>query len=156
MLVGRLAGWLAGWQAGRLGGAVLLCGLLIHDGPAPCSVCSFSLQAPLQLTDSNPIELLRASLLAAQPKRTLSSTALHLLAQPELRQLPRPLPPSSALHRSLSWLQARTGIKTQHLAVACQMLVAYTVGECMWQRRAGRRQQGAWCGGTWVLLAAPC
>lgn len=86
-------------------------------------------QAPLQPSDTGvPIEMLRASLLAARPKRSLSSAALGLLEQPALKQLPAAARRVRAAHRVLQWIQARTGVGPRHLALACQMLVAYTTG----------------------------
>jgi len=72
--------------------------------------------------------MLRSSLLAAQPKRTLSSAALDLLAQPQLERLPPPTAGAGAPYRLLHWLEGRTGIGPRHLALATQMVVAYTIG----------------------------
>ncbi|KAL4458444.1 hypothetical protein ABPG75_013309 [Micractinium tetrahymenae] len=82
-------------------------------------------QIPLQRQESNPIDLLRASLLAVQPKRSASRAAKELLAQPDVLRLPRPVEPQGALHRSLARLKASTGVTPEHLALGLQMVAAY-------------------------------
>lgn len=86
------------------------------------------LQAPLQRSESaGSIEVLRASLLAAQPKRALSSAALDLLAQPELQRLAPQPPDRRRVRRVLAWLSAHGGVQPRHLALGLQMVVAYTL-----------------------------
>ncbi|KAL4422137.1 hypothetical protein ABPG77_006826 [Micractinium sp. CCAP 211/92] len=82
-------------------------------------------QIPLQRQESNPIDVLRASLLAVQPKRSASRAAAELLAQPEVLHLPRAAPQQGKLQRCLGWLKARTGVTPEHLALGLQMVAAY-------------------------------
>ena len=70
--------------------------------------------------------MVRSALLAARPRRSLSSAALDLLAQPALKQVPPAA--QGAPHRMLQWVEARTGVGSSQLALATQMVVAYTIG----------------------------
>ncbi len=86
-----------------------------------------SLQAPPQIGDSEgAVELVRSALLAARPRRSLSTAALDLLAQPELKQASARK--AGGPHRVLQWIKERTGVGPSQLALATQMVVAYTLG----------------------------
>lgn len=76
------------------------------------------------------MELVRSALLAARPKRSLSSAALDLLAQPELKQVPPAPQNAGAPHRVLQLVKTHTGVGPSQLALATQMVVAYSIG---WQ-----------------------
>lgn len=88
-------------------------------------------QIPPQRADSLlSLEALRASLLAAElpVRRSMSSAALDLLAEPALKTVA--LAPAPPPHRALRWVQERTGVAVQprHLALGLQLVVAYTIG----------------------------
>ena len=72
------------------------------------------------------MELVRSALLAARPRRSLSTAALDLLAQPELKQASARK--AGGPHRVLQWIKERTGVGPSQLALATQMVVAYTLG----------------------------
>jgi hypothetical protein len=85
-------------------------------------------QAPPQMADSEgAVELVRSALLEARPRRSLSSAALDLLTQPELKQVPPAAQQANAPHRVVQWIKARTGAGPSQLALATQMLVAYSL-----------------------------
>ena len=77
---------------------------------------------------ADPIEALRASLLAAQPKQSMSRQAQELLAAPELLQLPRVPRDAAAWRAALLWLPARLGVSHKVFAIGLQMVAAYTTG----------------------------
>lgn len=85
---------------------------------------------PLQRADSGgSIELLRASLLAAQPRRSLSRAALDALAPPDVQKLAAPAPVAGGMgQRWMAWLQQHTGVGPRHLALALQLVVAFDFG----------------------------
>ncbi|PSC68341.1 Photosystem I reaction center subunit chloroplastic [Micractinium conductrix] len=87
-------------------------------------------QIPLQRGDSNPLDMLRASLLAAQPRRTPSSAALNMLAAPELKTASKRAlvekKGAAWARRAAQLLLEATGVQGQHLAVGLQLVAAYT------------------------------
>ena len=99
---------------------------------APAACTPSAPQIPLQRGDSNPLDMLRASLLAAQPRRTPSSAALNMLAAPELKTASKRAlvekKGAAWARRAAQLLLEATGVQGQHLAVGLQLVAAYTPG----------------------------
>lgn len=113
--------------------------VLAHFSADDVAAWSFDALAslPLQRADSaGSIELLRASLLAAQPRRSLSSAAMDALAPPDVQKPAAPAPAGGGrggtAQRSLDWLQRHAGVGPRHLALALQLVVAFDFGAGGW------------------------
>lgn len=75
----------------------------------------------------DPIEQLRASLLAAQPRKSMSRAARAMLAPPEVLELPHVPAHTSACLRAAHWLPGLLGVSPKVFVMALQMVTAYTV-----------------------------
>jgi hypothetical protein len=107
-----------------------------------------SSQVPQQAGgEGDPLEMLRASLVAAQPRRSPSGQALALLEPPGVLALQRGGAALPAWRRALLWLPGVLGVKPQCFSLAVQLVVAYTLGG--WE---GEASMGVACGGCWQII----